>query len=344
MSIASLSPSRLLIVASALLLVACGSEPPDAPRPSPSTPELVVYSERREPLIEPIFERYRRETGIRVRFVTDTGTALIERLAAEGARTPADLFLSVDAGTLWLAAERGLLAPVRSAKLEAAVPPHLRDPEGRWFGLSQRARTIVYARDRVDPARLSGLESLGDPAFRGRVCLRTSKKVYNQSLVAMAIERLGEEATEAMVRAWIANLAAPPFADDTQLILALAAGQCDLGLVNTYYLGRLHADGRASEVWPYFPPEGTHVNVSGAGVTAHAPRPDAALAFLEWLVSPEVQADFAGLNFEYPVREGVALSPVIEAYGVFRPDPIPVAVAGKRQAQAVALMDRAGWR
>jgi iron(III) transport system substrate-binding protein len=338
------TPISFVLLASALLLAACErSAPPPAEATAPPA-QIVVYSERREPLIEPIFERYQREKGVAVRFVTDTGAALIERLAAEGSRTPADLFLSVDAGTLWLAAERGLLRSVRSATLEAAVPAALRDPQGRWFGLSQRARTIVYARDRVDPARLSGLESLGDPAFRGRVCLRTSKKVYNQSLVAIAIERMGEAATEAMVRAWVANLAAPPFADDTQLILALAAGQCDLGLVNTYYLGRLHSEGRATEVWPFFPPEGTHVNISGAGITAHAPHPEAALAFLEWLVSPAVQADFAALNFEYPVREGVELAPVVERFGAFRPDPIHVEVAGRRQAEAVALMDRAGWR
>ncbi len=329
----------------AIFLAACDRSDPETPAATvPSASEIVVYSERREPLIEPIFERYRRETGIRVRFVTDTGAALIERLSAEGARTPADLFLSVDAGTLWLAAERGLLAAVRSESLESAVPAHLRDPEGRWFGLSQRARTIVYASDRVDPARLGGLASLGDPAFRGRVCLRTSKKVYNQSLVAMAIERLGEEATAVMVRGWVENLAAPPFADDTQLILALAAGQCDLGLVNTYYLGRLHAEGQAGAVLPHFPPEGVHVNISGAGVTAHAPHPREAQAFLEWLVSPAVQAEFAGLNFEYPVRADVPVSPVVARWGSFVPDPINVAVAGRRQAEAVRLMDRVGWK
>lgn len=326
----------------ALLLTAC--DHPQSPPQAGTNVELVVYSERREPLIEPIFERYRQETGIRIRYVTDSGAALIERLAREGARTPADLFLSVDAGTLWLAAERGLLRPVRSPTLETAVPPHLRDPEGRWFGLSQRARTIVYASDRVDAARLNGLASLGDSAFRGRVCLRTSKKVYNQSLVAMAIERLGEAAVEAMVRTWVENLAAPPFADDTQLIMAIAAGQCDLGLVNTYYLARLHAEGRATTVLPHFPPEGVHVNISGAGITAHAPHPDAALAFLEWLVSPPVQAAFAALNFEYPVRDDVAVATVVAAWGRFHPDPINVAVAGRRQAEAVRLMDRVGWK
>ncbi|MDW8479016.1 MAG: extracellular solute-binding protein [Xanthomonadales bacterium] len=210
--------------------------------------------------------------------------------------------------------------------------------------LAARPHPGLREREGRSRASSTGYESLGDPRFRGRVCLRTSRKVYNQSLVAMMIERLGAEVTESRVRDWVANLAAPPFADDTQLILAVAAGQCDLGLVNTYYLGRLHAEGQATEVRPFFPPAGVHVNVSGAGVTAHAPNAGQAQAFLEWLASPAVQSDFAGLNHEYPVRPGVAPSAVVAAWGEFLPEPVHVEVAGRRQAEAVALMDRAGWR
>ncbi|HRQ66039.1 MAG TPA: extracellular solute-binding protein [Xanthomonadaceae bacterium] len=305
---------------------------------------LVVYSERREPLIEPIFARYRAETGVEVRFITDQAPVLIERLAAEGERTRADLFLAVDAGNLWLAAERGLLASIESAPLQAAIPAHLRDPDGRWFALSLRARTIIYARDRIEATELVGYEDLADARWKGRLCLRSSKKVYNQSLTAMLLARLGETETERILRGWVANLAAPPFADDTLLVQAVAAGQCDVGIVNTYYLGRLQARGEALQVWPYWPDEtGVHVNISGAGVTAHAPHREAAVRFLEWLATPAVQADFASINQEYPATPGIALHPVVAAWGPFRHDPINVVEAGRRQVEAVMLMDRVGW-
>lgn len=308
---------------------------------------LVVYSERREPLIQPIFERYTRETGIEVRWLTDAAPALIERIAAEGQSTRADLFMAVDAGNLWQAAERGLLAPIRSEALEAAVPAHLRDPQGRWFGLSQRARTIVHSSDRVLPDSLSTYAALAQPQWKGRLCLRSSQKVYNQSLTAMLIGRLGEAATETIVRGWVANLAAPPFADDTQLAQAIAAGRCDVGIINTYYLGRLIKDTPGFPVavfWPDQEEAGVHVNISGAGVVAGSRNQAAAQRLLEWLASAPVQEQFAGLNLEFPVREGVALDPVVAAWGEFRADPVNVAEAGRLQADAVRLMDRAGWK
>ena len=308
--------------------------------------ELVVYTERKEPLVKPIFEQYTRETGTEIRILSDGAPVLIERLAAEGANTRADLFMSVDAGSLWQAAERGLLAPVASAKLDAAVPAHLRDPQGRWFALSQRARTIIYSTERVKPAELSTYEDLADPKWKGRLCLRSAKKVYNQSLVATMIERLGAERTEQDVRGWVANLATPSFADDTLLAQAIAAGQCYVGLVNTYYVGRLQHDDPAFPVqvfWANQDDAGTHVNVSGAGVVAASKHKAEAQAFLEWLASEEVQHEFAAVNFEYPVRQGIALDPVVARWGRFRGDRVNVSVAGHRQAEAVRLMDRAGW-
>ncbi len=315
--------------------------------PAVSAAELVVYTERREPLVTPLFERYERETGTRVRLLSDTAPALVERLAAEGANTRADLFMTVDAGGLWLAAERQLLAPLQSPALESAVPAHLRDPQGRWFALSRRARTIVYSTARVQPAQLSTYEALAGPEWKGRLCLRSSKKVYNQSLVATMIERLGAERTEQVVRGWVANLATAPFADDTLLAQAIAAGQCDVGLINTYYLGRLQAQDPAFPVqvfWANQGSGGTHVNISGAGVVAASKNRAAAQAFLEWLASEGVQADFARVNYETPVRAGVALDPIVAAWGPFEDDPINVSSAGKHQAEAVRLMDRAGWR
>ncbi|MCM2355466.1 MAG: extracellular solute-binding protein [Arenimonas sp.] len=309
--------------------------------------ELVVYTERREPLVKPLFERYEKETGTKVRLLSDGAPVLIERLAAEGANTRADIFMAVDAGNLWQAAERGLLAPTRSARLEAAIPAHLRDPQGRWFALSQRARTIVHSTARVKPAELSTYEALAAPAWKGRLCLRSSKKVYNQSLVATMIERLGAERTEQVVRGWVANLATAPFADDTLLAKAIAAGQCDVGIINTYYLGRLQHDEPGFPVQVFWADQagaGAHVNISGAGIVAASKNKAAAQAFLEWLASPSVQADFASINFEIPASPGVAPDPVVAAWGPFRGDAVNVSVAGQRQAEAVRLMDRAGWR
>jgi iron(III) transport system substrate-binding protein len=309
--------------------------------------ELVVYTERREPLVKPLFERYEKETGTAVRLLSDGAPVLIERIAAEGANTRADIFMAVDAGNLWQAAERGLLAPTRSAKLEAAIPANLRDPQGRWFALSQRARTLVYSTERVKPAELSTYEALAAPTWKGRLCLRSSKKVYNQSLVATMIERLGAERTEQVVRGWVSNLATAPFADDTLLAKAIAAGQCDVGIINTYYLGRLQHDEPGFPVQVFWADQagaGAHVNISGAGIVAASKNKAAAQAFLEWLASPSVQADFASVNFEIPASPGVALDPVVAAWGPFRGDAVNVSVAGQRQAEAVRLMDRAGWR
>lgn len=342
---------RLLVLLCPIALAACGREgaAPEAESAEPASApvELVVYSERREPLIEPIFARYRSETGVRVSWLTDSAPVLIERLAAEGVQTPADLFLAVDAGNLWQAAERGLLARLDSPSLEAAIPAHLRDPDGRWVALSLRARTIVHSSERVDPAELSSYEALAEPKWKGRLCLRTSKKVYNQSLTATLIERLGAERAESVLRGWVGNLAAEPFADDTALIMAIAAGQCDVGIVNSYYLGRALAENRELPVtvfWPNQDDSGVHVNISGAGIPVHADQKAEALRFLEWLASDPVQQAFAEVNYEFPARPGVAVDPIVAAWGEFRADPVNVAVAGRRQAEAVQLMDRVGWR
>jgi iron(III) transport system substrate-binding protein len=332
------------------MLVGCdhpGQRNEAAPGDNEIPAELVVYSERKESLIQPILERYSRETGIRVRWLTDAAPVLIERLAAEGGATRADLFMAVDAGSLWQAAERGLLLPLQSGVLDEAVPAHLRDPDGRWFGLSQRARTIVYSTERVDPTELSTYAALAEPDWRGRLCLRSSRKVYNQSLTAMLIERLGVAETERILGGWVANLATAPFADDSQLAQAIRAGQCDVGIINTYYLGRLQKDEPGFPVqvfWADQQDAGVHVNISGAGVVAAARNPVAAQALLEWLASPAVQREFAAMNLELPVRAGSELDPVVEAWGEFRPDPINVVVAGQRQAEAVKLMDRIGWK
>jgi iron(III) transport system substrate-binding protein len=308
---------------------------------------LVVYTARKYQLVETLFQEYAKERGIEVKSVTDDGAPLIQRLTAEGANSPADVFITVDAGDLWRATEAGLLQPVKSQALESAIPAHLRDPEGNWFGLAVRARTIAYATARVKPADLSTYAALADPRWKGKLCLRSGKAVYNQSLVAMFINDMGEAATEKMLRGWVANLATEPFANDTLMLKAMAAGQCDVGITNSYYLGRLQHEQKDFPVqifWADQAGKGTHVNISGGGVAKHAKNRTEAVRFLEWLASPAIQQRFAAANFEFPANDGVEPLPEVKAWGTFKPNTTNVGLIGKTQPQAVMLIDRAGWR
>ena len=315
--------------------------------PGVSAETLVVYSARNEQLVKPIFEAYTRETGVEVDFATGDAAMLIERLSAEGRNTPADLLMTVDAGELWHAAERGLLRPVESATLERNIPAYLRDPGNRWFGFSMRARTIAYSTQRVQPAELSTYEALAGPAWKGRLCLRTSKKVYNQSLVATMIAAHGEAKTEQVVRGWVDNLATDVFANDTQLLEAIAAGQCDVGIVNSYYYGRIEKqrpDFPVRLFWANQGAGGVHVNISGAGVVAHSRKVAAATRFLEWLSTGTAQQHFAAVNMELPANPAAPVDPLVKSWGDFEPSLINVAEAGRLQPAAVRLMDRAGYR
>jgi iron(III) transport system substrate-binding protein len=252
----------------------------------------------------------------------------------------------VDAGDLWRATQAGLLQPIKSPALESAIPAHLRDPEGHWFGLAVRARTIAYSTARVKPSELSTYAALADPRWKGKLCLRNGKAVYNQSLVAMFINDMGEEATERMVRGWIANLATEPFANDTLMLKAIAAGQCDVGITNSYYLGRLQHEEKGFPVqifWADQKAKGTHVNISGGGVTKYAKNRDGAVHFLEWLASPAIQQRFAAVNFEFPANASVDPLPEVKAWGPFKHNEVNVGLIGKTQPAAVMLIDRAGW-
>ena len=308
--------------------------------------EIVVYSSRKAHLIEPLFEAFTKETGTPVKFVTDKAGPLIARLEAEGKKTPADLFITVDAGNLWQATQKGLLMPVKRDALTQNVPASLRDPDGHWYGLSKRARTIVYHTGRVKTDDLSTYENLADSAWKGRLCLRTSKKVYNQSLVGMMIENLGEKETQNIVEGWVKNLVTKPFSNDTKVMKAILAGQCDVGIVNSYYYGRLVKKDPTLKIklfWPNQNDRGVHVNISGAGVLKHAGNPEGAKALLTFLSSEKAQGLFASLNMEYPVNPSVEMDDVVKAFGTFKSDKTPIHHAGRLQASAVKLMDRAGY-
>lgn len=309
--------------------------------------EVVVYSARIEQLIKPMFDAFTKETGIKVKYVTDNEGALLARLEAEGKNTPADMLITADAGNLWAAAQAGLLQPVKSATLESNIPAHLRDPDNAWFGLSIRARTMIYNTKKVKPEELSTYEDLADPKWNKRLCLRTSKKVYNQSLVAMMIAEHGEAETEKIVKGWVANLAVDPLSDDTRALEFVAAGKCDVTLVNTYYFGRLlkkDPNLPLAVFWPNQKTNGVHVNVSGAGVTRHARHQQAAVKLLEFLSSDKAQNLFADVNMEYPVNPRISVDPFVAAWGSFKQNPINLVKAGELQTTAVKLMDRAGYQ
>ena len=329
--------NAFFVLAVALLISACTP---------PAESSLVVYSARNEQLIKPVFDLYEQETGIRIEFVTDKAEVLMQRLVAEGKNSPADLLITVDAGNLWHAAGEGLFQPVESSVLEVNIPGHLRDRGKQWFGISVRARTIVYDPNGVSRDELVNYFDLAKPKWKGRLCLRTSKKVYNQSLVAMLIAQHGEQETEAAVRSWVDNLATDVFPDDTQLMKAIMAGQCQLGVVNSYYFGRLQKtqpDLPLALFWPAASEGGVHVNVAGAGVTRFAPHREKAIAFLEWLSQPTAQAVFASVDMEFPANPSVDPDPLVASWGAFEASPVDVVSAGELQADAVRLMDRAGY-
>ena len=311
------------------------------------TTTLTVYSARNEQLLKPLLDRFTKDTGIAERTLTDKEGPLLARLRAEQAGTPADVLITVDAGNLWQAAREGVLQPIESAVLEKNIPLHLRDPGKQWFGLSVRARTIVYDKRKVQPDQLSSYEDLAEPKWRGKLCLRTSKKVYNQSLVAALIAHLGEPRTEAVVKGWIANLATDVFADDTALLKAMAAGQCQVGLVNTYYLGRLLDTEPGLPIglfWANQASTGVHMNVSGAGVTRHAKHPAEARRLIEWLSGDLAQFLYADRDLEYPANPRIKPASLIAAWGEFKGDQLGVDRLGAGQTRATLLMDRVGYR
>ena len=308
--------------------------------------EVVVYSSRIDELIKPVFDAYTAKTGVKVKFITDKEAPLMQRIKAEGQNATADLLLTVDAGNLWQAEQMGILQPFTSPVIDANIPSQYRSSTHSWTGLSLRARTIAYSTDRVKPQDLSTYEALADKQWEGRLCLRTAKKVYNQSLTATLIETHGAPESEKILKGWVNNLSTDVFSDDIAVLEAINAGQCDVGIVNSYYYGRLHKQNPELAVrlfWPNQADRGVHVNLSGIGLTRYAPHADAAKALVEWMTGPEAQTIFSGVNQEFPANPKVAPSAEVASWGEFKADTIPVEVAGRRQAEAIRMMDRAGW-
>jgi iron(III) transport system substrate-binding protein len=314
---------------------------------------LNLYSSRHYQTDEALYDGFTKQTGIRIHRIEAGEDALIERIRQEGARSPADVIMTVDAGRLWRAEQAGLLQPTRSRLLEERIPAALRHPDGMWFAFSVRARPIFYAKGKVDPASLRDYEDLADPRFRGKVCIRSGAAMYNLSLMSSMIAAVGVEKAEQWARGVVANMARDPKGGDTDQLKAVGAGECQLAVANTYYYVRLAKSAQpdekatAAKVGVVFPNQGnrgTHVNISGAGVAKNAPHREAAVQFLEYLASPEAQAYFANGNNEYPVNGPPRDNRELAALGEFRKDSLNVATLGRNQAEAQRVFDRAGWK
>ncbi len=329
-----------------LILGGCGGG-----EPAPS--QVNVYTHRHYEADQELFGRFQETTGIKVNVVQASADELIQRLEAEGANSPADVLITVDAGRLYRAKQLGLLQPIESEVLRSSIPAHLRDPDNQWFGLTQRARIIVHSKERVQPQQLSTYEALAEPQWTGRILVRSSENIYNQSLLASIIAADGADAAQQWAEQVVANLARTPKGNDRDQVKAIAGGEGDVALINTYYLGLLLSsedpeERRAGEqVSVFFPNQGdrgAHVNVSGAAVTASSRNRDEAVQLLEFLVSDEAQELFAAGNFEYPVKPGVPWSDLLESWGRFQADQVSLSRLGELNSEAVRIFDRAGWR
>ncbi len=300
-----------------------------------------------------MLDRFTEQTGITVNLVTGKADALLKRLSSEGRNSPADLLITTDAGRLHRAKQAGVLQAISDPELNKAIPQNLRDPEGYWYGLSVRARVITYVKGKVDPSELSTYEDLANPKWRGKICIRSSNNIYNQSLTASLIAHNGAEQTEKWAKGLVRNMARPPKGGDRDQVKAAAVGQCDLAVINTYYLGKMitgkddaqrQAAAKVALFWPNQNDRGAHINISGAGVTQSAKNREEAIKLLKFLVNDESQYWYAKTNLEYPVRPGIEWSDTLKSWGKFKADDLNLAKLGQYNPEAVRIMDRAGWK
>ena len=333
-----------------LILAACTASTPED-RPAMRT--VNVYTHRHYDADKQLFATFTERTGIRVQVIQAGDDELMARMEAEGQRSPCDVFITADAGRLGLAKQRGLLQPVQSTVLQERIPAHLRDADDQWFGLTLRARVVAYDRNKVDPAELATYQDLTAPRWKGRLLVRSSENVYNQSLLAAIIAHDGPDAAEAWARGIVANLARAPKGGDTDQLLAIAEGIGEVAIVNSYYVGKVLAGNDPAQAkaravlgvaFPSWGDHGTHVNVSGAGVARHAPDREAAIALIEFLSGPEAQQLFAEANMEYPVLHGVATAPVLRDLGTFKQDTLDLSALARYNTEAVKRAAAAGWK
>ena len=343
-----LNAITLLFVAINMLLLGCAEQ---------NTPEVNVYSARKEALIKPALDRFTAATGIKVNLVTGKADALIQRLKAEGKASPADVLITVDAGRLHRAKSLELTQALKndskySTALNDAISDTYKDPDGHWFGISLRARPIMYAKDRINPANLSSYAALADKSWQGRVCIRSSSNIYNQSLVASMIAAEGTAAVEEWAAGLVENFARKPVGGDRDQIKAVAAGQCDVAIANTYYLFGMLQSADEKEVavaeqigvfWPNQQGRGTHVNISGIAMTQSAKNKDQAAQLMAFMLQDETQRWYANINGEFPIKAGIDVHPKQTAWGQFKKDTINLAELGRLSPEAIKIMDRVDW-
>ncbi len=307
-----------------------------------------VYSARHYDTDLALYSDFEKQTGIKVNLIEAASDTLIERILNEGKYSPADILITVDAGRLYRAEQKDIFSPFKSEVLEERVPAHLRHPDGLWYGLSKRARVVIYNAAKGKPEGLNTYEDLADPKFKGQICVRSSSNIYNISLLAAMVGRVGEEKAEEWTKGVVANFRRRPQGNDTANIRAVASGECALSIVNTYYVARQLASGsdvgkQVGIIYPNQETSGTHVNISGAGVLKHAPNRDNAIKFIEYLTENRAQYLFVEGNNEYPVVKGAKLTDTVKSMGAFKDDEINASELGKNQAAAVRIFDRAGW-
>jgi len=317
--------------------------------------EVNIYTHRHYPSDQILFKKFTEKTGIKVNVVQANSDQIIKRLEEEGKYSPADLLLTVDAGRLCYAKEKGLFQPVHSKFLDEVIPSNLRDKEGYWFGVTKRARVLVYNVDAVDPKTLSTYEALADKKYKGAILTQTSANIYNQSLLASIIAHKGEKAAKAWAKGLSSNFARKPTGSDRDQMRALAAGIGKVAIVNTYYVGQLmnsknFSDKAVAEMIGIFFPNqgkderGAHINVSGIGVTKYAKHKENAIKFIEFLCSPEAQKVFTSVNYEYPANKNVAPSKLLQTWGAFKEDKLNLSELGKYNAKAVEIFNEVGWQ
>jgi iron(III) transport system substrate-binding protein len=344
-----------VVVAAALILSGCGSSQSAAPQASqPETKEVNIYTSRHYPDIDdPLYKAFTDKTGIKVNIIKASGEELIQRLKTEGAGSKADIYFTADAGNLAIAKEAGLLQPIKSAVLEKNIPANLRDKDNAWVGLTMRARVLIYAKDRVKPEQLSTYADLADPKWRGKILVRSSGHVYNQSLTASLIETDGEEKTKAWAKGIAANLAQQPKGGDRDQAKAVAAGIGDIAIMNSYYFGQMLSSKKEEDVQVtkqlgiFFPNQnttGTHVNVSGAGLVKTSKNVGNAVKLIEFLSEAQAQRSFADGNNEYPVNPAVESSDLLKSWGTFKRQNINLSKLGENNKKATQILTESGWK
>lgn len=315
--------------------------------------EVNLYSARHYDSDLVLYDRFTKETGIKINRIEGNADQLIARMKSEGANSPTDLFITADAGALWRAQEAGLFQPVQSETLTARIPENLREPDGNWYGFMRRARVVAYDSAKVKPEEIDDYAKLAEPRFRGKICVRSSDSIYNLSLVGALIEAWGKEQANQWVRGIVANMARPPEGGDRDQIRAVGAGVCEVALTNSYYYIRMansddEADRKITERvklgFPSLDGKGAHVNISGGGVTANAPNKENAVRLLEFFASAKAQTHIAAENNEFPASPDVAAPAPVDAYADFTANPMNVSAFAVRQPEAQSLMSAAGWR